>query len=203
MRTAFSIVSLALSLALLAGAGCSSYLVPQDDYDRIVSDLGASRSQADRLQVELAKAQSENKALQTDLASVKGELSSVKPELATTETKLKQVQGEVDGAKAERDKARDDMAAAQSETTGLQRRLAKIRLYSEIINGVFVPTITGEAAQMSPAQKLQVFVSWQTKVDASGDPQLQQKFKALVGSNAADPQLKDFFLYLFKAIPTT
>lgn len=182
-------------------AGCSNYVVARNDYDRLASDLAIYRSQAEELQAELAKAQTDLAKVEADNKALQNDVAAAKTELASTQAKLKQTLGDLDGTKAERDKAKDDLAAAQSETGALQRRLAKVRLFAEIVNEVFVPTITGEANRMTPAQKAQLLLSWQRKVEGSGDPQLLQKFKALVDANMADAQMRDFFLYVFRSIP--
>ncbi len=101
---------------------------------------------------------------------------------------------------AERDAARAEVVTLQSELASLEGKMARAKALAEVVSGLFVPALTGELEQISENESMRYFLEWRDKVEASGDPLVQDKFETLIESRFPDEQMRDFFLYLFEVL---
>lgn len=101
---------------------------------------------------------------------------------------------------AERDAARAEVVTLQSELASLERQMTQAKALAEVVSGLFVPALTGELEKISENESMRYFQEWYDKVEASGDPLVQDKFEALIESRFPDEQMGDFFLYLFEVL---
>lgn len=107
-------------------------------------------------------------------------------------------QAELQSVRSELETVKDELSAAQSTMQAQGQAMAKAKAEAEILSALFVPMLEGEEGEVDPFSFL---FEWEGKVEATGDPVLKQKFKALFDSEAGDEEMGDFFLYIFKNIP--
>ena len=119
-------------------------------------------------------------------------LSDTKAELASTEAELANTETELASTKAE-------LASTEAENADLNETLMEAKARMEIIEGIFIPLMTGELDELTEAEAMNVFLEWQDQVMAMGDPVLEARFQALIdyGSDAA---FESFFVYLFESM---
>lgn len=143
---------------------------------------GVSQEEYDQVNSELATAQAQVDSLESDL-------STAQEEIETLESDYEEVQS--------------DLQDSQDKIEALEEKIKQAKAQAEVINGLFVPALTGELDTMTEEEAINYFLDWRDKVEATGDPTLKEKFQGLIDSGFADDQMLDFFLYLFESIPNT
>ena len=98
----------------------------------------------------------------------------------------------------EYDSLASDLTAAQGQIQSLQEQLAQGKARVEILNAIFIPSITGELFLMTEAESIAFFLEWRDSVITIGDHELTSKFEAMI-STFSDQALTEFFVYLLES----
>jgi len=101
--------------------------------------------------------------------------------------------------KAELTSIETELAVTEAENADLNETLVEAKARMEVIEGIFVPAMTGELDEMTDAEAMAWFLAWQDQVEAIGDPTLEAKFQVFIASNFSDAALLSFFVYLFES----
>ncbi len=112
------------------------------------------------------------------LSDTKAELTDTKAELADTEAEL---------------------TSTEAENAALNETLEEAKARMEIIEGIFVPALTGELDEMTENEAVDWFLEWRDQIMAIGDPTLEARFQAFIDSNFSDAALTSFFVYLLES----
>ena len=97
-----------------------------------------------------------------------------------------------------------DLEAAQSQSEVLQERMGRAKALMELINTIFIPSMTGEISTLTDAESVKLLFEWNEKIQATEDPTVEEQFNAFLDASspvAEDEALMDFFLYIFENIP--
>ncbi len=169
-----------LALVLLLAAGCG---VPQDEHDQVVADLAAAELEVSQLTGELTSAQAEASEAQSQLAEAQNQLAEAQEQIASMEEEIAALDGQ------------DDAGAQLRE---LQEKTGRAVLAAEILD-VLVKAALG-AEDMSDEQAIQLFLELSSRVEESGDAQLQEKFQAVLFSFGGEEEGIDLVEYLIRMI---
>lgn len=139
-------VGLSLVMVLLFLVSCG---VPQEKYDKLNSDLTAAQTQIQSLQSDLSAKESELTAAETQAQSLQSNLSAKESELSAAKTQAQSLQS--------------SLSAKESELQATKTKLAQAKSRMEVVNGLFIPAITGELDKMTQAQATLFFLGWMVK----------------------------------------
>ena len=109
-------------------------------------------------------------------------------------------QQKYDDLQNELDKANEKNGELQNEIDILTKIISSAKAKSDIISGLFVPSITGEIDDFSNSQSVAMFLDWTEKIEESGDPILKEKYQDLLNSGFDEDKLSIFFIYIFKSM---
>ncbi len=109
-------------------------------------------------------------------------------------------QQKYDDLQNELDKANEKNGELQNEIDILTKIISSAKAKSDIISGLFVPSITGEIDDFSNSQSVAMFLEWTEKIEESGDPILKEKYQDLLNSGFDEDKLSIFFIYIFKSM---
>lgn len=144
--------------------------VPQEEYDQVVADLAASQAEVTRLEGEMTALQGE----------------------------LEDAQSQIDSLQQELDDLQSQGTDAELQLRDLQERADKAVLAGEILD-VLVRAALG-AETLTDEEAIQLFLDLSSKVEDSGDPELQQKFQAVVLSFGGEQEAIELIQYLIQVI---
>ncbi len=113
-------------------------------------------------------------------------LNDTKAELASTEAELANTEAE--------------LTDTEAELTEIDETLEEAKARWEIIEGIFVPALTGELDEMTETEAVDWFLEWRDQIQAIGDPVLEAQFQAFIDSNFSDAAFESFFTYLFESM---
>ena len=120
-------------------------------------------------------------------------LSDTKAEMANTEAELASTGAELTSTEAE-------LASTEAENVALNETLEEAKARMEIIDGIFVPVLTGETDEMTEVEIAAWFLEWRDQIMAIGDPALETVFQACIDSPFVGTACFDFFVYLFESM---
>jgi len=169
-----------IALLLLLAVGCG---VPQDEHDQVVADLAAAESEVSRLEGELTAAEAEAEEAQSQLAGAESLLAEAQEQIASLEEELAALGGQ------------DDATAQLRE---LQEKTARAVLATEILDVMFKVVLGTE--DISDEEAIQLFLELSSKVEESGDAQLQEKFQAVLFSFGGEEEGIALVEYLMQMI---
>jgi chromosome segregation ATPase len=167
-------IGLALGLVLILLLSVSCG-IPQDKYDKATSDLAAAQVQIQTMETQLTGKTAELSARDSDLTAAQTQITQLQEDLTANDTQLKT--------------ATDKLAKAKSEI--------------EVLNAIFLPSITGELNQMTQGEIANLFLGWRDKINAIGDSALTAKFQAIIDSQDSEAATMAFFQYLLEDIANT
>ena len=169
-----------LALVLLLAVGCG---VPQDEHDQVVADLAAAESEVSRLEGELDTAQAEAAEAQSQLAGAESQLADAQEQIASMEEELAALAGQDD---------------AGTQLRELQTKAGRAVLAGEILD-VMLKVVLG-TEDVSDEEAIQLFLELSSKVEESGDAQLQEKFQAVLFSFGGEEEGIELVEYLIQMI---
>jgi septal ring factor EnvC (AmiA/AmiB activator) len=140
---------------------------------------------------------------QEEYERVNSELATAQAQIESLENDLSTAQEQIETLENDYEEAQNDLQDSQDKVEALEEKIKQAKAQAEVINGLFVPALTGELDIMTEEEAINYFLDWRDKVEASGDPTLKEMFQELIDSGFADDQMMDFFLYLFESIPDT
>jgi len=120
-------------------------------------------------------------------------LSDTKAEMANTEAELASTGAELTSTEAE-------LASTEAENVALNETLEEAKARMEIIDGIFVPVLTGETDEMTEVEVAAWFLEWRDQIMAIGDPALETVFQEFIDSDMSDEAGFSFFVYLFESM---
>jgi septal ring factor EnvC (AmiA/AmiB activator) len=120
------------------------------------------------------------------LSDTKAELTSTKTELADTEAELASTEAE--------------LTSTEAENADLNETLMEAKARWELIEGIFIPALTGELDEMTEAELVARFLEWRDQIMAIGDPTLEALFQEFIDSDISDEAAFNFFVYLFESM---
>ncbi len=120
-------------------------------------------------------------------------LSDTKAELASTEAELVSTEAELTSTEAE-------LASTEAELAEIDETLEEAKARWELIEGVFLPVLTGELNEMTEAEAGAWLLEWQAQIIAIGDPTLEALFQEFIDSVINDEAAFNFFVYLFESM---
>ena len=120
------------------------------------------------------------------LSNTKAELTSTKTELADTDAELLSTEAE--------------LASTEAELAEIDETLEEAKARWELIEGVFLPALTGEFYEMTEAEAGAWLLEWQGQIIAIGDPTLEAQFQEFIDSDFSDEAAFDLFVYLFESM---
>jgi len=118
-------------------------------------------------------------------------LSDTKAELADTKAELVSTEAELTSTEAE-------LTSTEAENAALKETLEETKARMEIIEGIFVPSFTGELDEMTEAEAMAWILEWRDQIMAIGDPVLTAKFEFFMDT-VSDAAFVSFFVYLFES----
>jgi hypothetical protein len=120
------------------------------------------------------------------LSNTKAELTSTKTELADTDAELLSTEAE--------------LASTEAELAEIDETLEEAKARWELIEGIFMPVLTGELTEMTGAEAGAWFLEWRDQIIAIGDPTLEALFQEFIDSDISDEAAFNFFVYLFESM---
>jgi putative ABC transport system permease protein len=169
-----------LALVLLLAVGCG---VSQDEHDQVVADLAAAESEVSQLEGDLATAEAEAAEAQSQLAEAESQLAEAQEQIAAMEEELAALDGQ------------DDAVAQLRE---LQEKTGRAVLAAEVLDVMFKVVLGTE--DISDEEAIQLFLELSSKVEESGDAQLQEKFQAVLFSFGGEEEGIELVEYLMQMI---
>jgi hypothetical protein len=135
------------------------------------------------LEGELDAAQAEAAEAQGQLAEAESQLAEAQEQIATMEEELAALDGQ------------DDAGAQLRE---LQEKTGRAVLAAEILDVMFKVVLGTE--DVSDEEAIQLFLELSSKVEESGDAQLQEKFQAVLFSFGGEEEGVELVEYLLQMI---
>ena len=126
MRKAI-VTGIALVLMFFLLPSCAAG-VPQEEYDRVSSDLAAAQAQVQSLQSELSAKETELSAKESDLTAAQTQVQSLQSELSAKETELAAAQTQIQSLQNDLTEARAQIASLQGEEEAAATELANIQI---------------------------------------------------------------------------
>lgn len=140
---------------------------------------------------------------QEEYDKVKSELATAQAQVEGLESDLSTAQDQIETLESEYEDVQNDLRDSQDKVESLEEKIKQAKAKAEVLNGLFVPALTGELDQMTEEEAMSYFLEWRDTIEATGDPEMKEKFQGLIDSGFADNEMMDFFLYLFESIPDT
>lgn len=147
-----------------------------------LASCGVSQDKFDKLNGDLAVAQAQTQAAQSALSAKESELQAEK-------AKNQSLQG--------------DLALKEKELQAANDKIKSAKTMIEVLNGIFIPTMTGEIYDMTAAESIKFILKWSDQVKAVGDPTLTAKFEAMLSNFDSEAAPLAFFKYLLESLPKT
>ena len=106
-------------------------------------------------------------------------------------------------AQAQIQKLQGDLLAKDTALKAIKEKFDKANSEIGILNDIFVPAISGELDNKTQDEMADLFLDWQAKVNAIGDPTLTEKFQMIIDSGGNNNVSNEFFKYLLEDIAKT
>jgi outer membrane murein-binding lipoprotein Lpp len=151
------------------------------------------KSQLDQANSDLQTALAQQQELSTQLEETRSQLKTSQDELEQTKNDLQDAQDQVDQLQAE-------LKDSQSEADKLRRSKMEALARAQVIEAIFVPTLSGQIDPQDQAAAAQLFLDWSRKIDATGDQQLKNKFANLITSAFSLDATVDFMTYAIQSL---
>jgi hypothetical protein len=187
-RIGLALVSILLFLFLVA---CG---IPQDEYDKVSSNLTTA-------QILIRKLQSDLTVKNSALAAKDAELKSVQTALSEKDTELKSTQGALVAKETELKSAQNALSDKETELKSAEFKMGLAKNKIEVINDIFLPAIKGDLANLTEAEITHYFFLWQNKVNAIGDSELSTQFQTFIDKGGSQEATTAFLVYLLESIP--
>jgi len=127
-------------------------------------------------------------------------LLSVSCSSGVSQEKYDKVNSDLTAAQAQIQTLQTQLSAKESELGASNDKIKAAKAEIDVFNAIFIPAMSGEFANMSETEMMNLFLKWRDQVTSLGDADLTSKFQAIINSTGGQQETMDFFLALFQDI---